>query len=364
MEQISFNEIVALFLSVSIYEIKNETETPNINFIFGPDGLVLFNKLINNPIIKDNLEPLIITKENKDFLEYRNNDDCPTLYIKDSIKFFELLTKITNSQIELYNYYGIKSLPREMAKHILRRIWLRMSVNDIENVEMFLERQLEFVNNRSFDYLKKEKITTYLDYDVNVETIANRTFDETTRNMVFTIENDKEHYELPNILYEVDDNNTFYIYGVQNKITDKSKTIERKLYKLNKGIENPNVHPSKVCALLILFEQLKKRGITNIVVPGMQVLSYRYHELLSIGIVNDLQRVKDRLMELPNSLSLKREYNSLKEWYKRLNGKEDTISYLKTEELFNLIYRMTKHDSSIKITNEVNIEGDSINIKI
>ena len=365
MEQIQFREIVELFLCVSIYELKSESEVPNINLQFGPDGYALFKSLKEKPFVKEGYWTPDATEENINFvLEHSNDEDCLTVHVHDSFKFFELLMKITNSLLRLYNYYEISGHPRNMAMNVMRRIWLRMGPTDVENVEQFLQKQLEFANNMTLDSRKEKFITEYFDYDVCMKTILNRTFDETTRSMIFTIDDSEEEYELPNILYDIDDSNTCYIYGVQNKAEKKSKKIERKLYKLNKGIENPNVHPAKVYALILFIEQLKEKGITKVVVPGLQVLSYRYHEILSEQVAKDLWLITERLVDCPSSNIIRERYNSTKEWYDKLHDKQDFISFLKTEELYNLVYRLASQDPTIEITNEVGIQGDSINLKI
>ena len=78
----------------------------------------------------------------------------------------------------------------------------------------------------------------------------NRLWDESTRSMHFTIKDADKRYALPRVLYDIDNNGVCYVYAIQkSKSEGADKSIERKLYKINKGIESPNVHPSKVYAL-------------------------------------------------------------------------------------------------------------------
>jgi len=223
---------------------------------------------------------------------------------------------------------------------------------------------LQFIRNRTFDTHCQKKIGLFNEHDIFMETIVNDMLDETTRSMIFIINGDNGTYELPHILYDIDNNGVCYIYGVQSSQTKKDKKIEKKLYKLNKNIENPNVHPRKVYALLLFINQLKNKDISKIVVPSMQVLSYRYHELLSKKAKNDLNEVKMQLEQITNDDYFQKEFQSIKEWYDRVYNKQDKISYLKTEELINLMYRITYHNPSIEIINDINIQGDSLNIKI
>lgn len=358
--EINCIDLIEIFLNYSIPDIKLEKETPNINFIFGQDGFNLFKKIIND----GENRPHHSNKTDLDFLIEHSNDNCLSIQIDDAEHFFKHLTTITNETIKLFDEYGDRINPRETTRYLLRRIWLRMGISDIENIDSFLEKQLQFVKNRTFDSIESKNIGTFDGYNVLMKTKLNDLWDETTRSMVFTIENCGDEYELPYVLYDIDDDNNCYIYGVQNKGINKSKKIERKLYKLNKGINNPSVHPSKICALLLFVGQLKAKGISKIIVPSMQVLSYHYHELLSAEAKKNYEDIKKQYIQHPNDDYIKHRYDYLKNWYDHVYKKQDIISYLKTEELMNLMYRLTEHDTSIEITNDVNIQGDSLNIKL
>lgn len=364
MKKIEFREIVELFLNTSIHEIKSESEVPNINFKFEEDAFLLFKDIIENPFITEGYWKPNAHQKDIDFLLSRSNDDCPTIHVKNSIKFFQYLVDITNELILFKEFYGKSSSTRNLAMQIMRRIWLRAGVDDIQNIELFLAKQLEFVKDRTFDTLSNKRICSFDNYDIFMQTKINDTWDETTRRMIFTISGQDQIYELPHILYDIDNNGICYIYGVQSSKADKNKTIERKLYSLNKNIDNPNVHPSKVYALLLFIEQLKTKNISKIIVPGMQVLSYRYHELLSEIVEKDLKEAEKQAKRFPDDDYSKENLETIKKWFNSVYNKQDKISYLKTEELINLIYRITEHTPDIEITNEINIQGDNLQIKI
>ena len=116
--------------------------------------------------------------------------------------------------------------------------------------------------------------------------------------------------------------------------------------------------------MLFFINELKKKNISNIIVPSMQVLNYHYHELLGKEAKKNLDKSLKELEEHPNERRYMDEYLIFKDWYDRVYQKQDKISYLKTEELFNLMYRLLEHDHSIEITNDINIQGDSLNIRI
>ena len=357
---ISYNDLIQIFLSYSIYDIKNEREMPNINFIFNEDGYDLLNS-----VIKDNEHRLHhSTIEDLDYLKTHSNDDCISLVINDAFIFFKYLTDIVNESLKLFREYGDNVNARETTRYLLRRIWLRMGINDIQNVELFLKNQLEFIKDRTFNIKENEQISEYEGEKVLVKTKPSELWDESTRSMIFTLENESESYELPHILYDINEDGICYVFGVQSAQVEKSKRIERKLYKLNKGIDNPNIHPSKVLSMLLFINELKKKNISKIVVPSMQVLSYDYHILLSKQAKKNYLEMKKEYEKNPEDIYLKGRLDYLENWFNHVYEKQDLISYLKTEELFNLIYRLTFHDPDIEITNEVNIQGDSINISL
>lgn len=364
MGRVEFREVVELFLNTSIHEIKSERETPNINFKFGEDGYILFESLVETPYIKEDFWTPDATESDIEFVRTHNDDDVPTIYVNDSIKFFGYIKEIVESFIELNLERGIMSNPRNYIMHFFRRIWLRMGIEDIGNVEQFLEKQLQFIRNRLLDTPNSVMVDSIGDCEVSMHTEINETWDESTRSMIFTMNKGENKYELPRILYDIDDQGTCYIYAVQSSKQENDKKLERSLYKLNKGIENPNVHPSKVYALLLFIKELKKKNITRIKIPSMQVLSYRYHELLGKKAKDDLERARQKLEQYPDDKFVQREYKYAKRWYDSTYENQDKISYLKTEELMNLSYRLLEHDESIEIVNEVNLQGDYIDIKL
>lgn len=364
MRKLEFKEIIELFAERVIYEIKNGRDVPNINFKFHEDGLDFFNDVKDNPHeLKGYYTPNILDVDIEKIMT--QDEGVLTIDIPDAYRFFYLLTELVNASLELNEKYGYPELERGYAMYFMRRIWLRMGIEDFVTVYNFLEKQLEFINNDLLDTYDYTQVDEFNDYKVKMRTYCNPTWDESNRSMVFSITDEKEDYELPHILYDLDKDNNCYIYGVQGaKCCTNSKKIERKLYKINKGIENPNVHPSKVHALLYFINELKKKGITTIVVPSIQVLNYDYHIILTERAREDVIRLSNLMATYYSTTSLDREYERAVNWFNKLNNNEDKISYLKTEELFNLMYRITEHDPDIRVVNDVNIQGDYLKLKL
>lgn len=369
--KVTFEETVELFVNNTIYEIISEFEVPRINIVFKKEAYNLFYRLMESPFKEEGYwTPNIEQKDIRKLKEF-SNGDYPTIYVNDHVIFFEYLTEITNNLIILYEKYGEQKSARALLIQIMRRIWLRMGVNDFNDVEKFLYRELQFIKNDLFDdYRLETEITHFYNYDVKCQSIMNRTWDESNRSIKFKIYNEYGYHSLPHIMYDIVDY-TCYIYAVQNDYNKKRiPKIERLLYKLNKGVENPNVHPSQVYSMKLFIEMLKEKGINNIKIPVLQVLSYRYHELLSTNEKEKFSKKwdKDTLGELSNLSGnrleyKKKEYETDKKWYSHVVDKEDTISKLKTENLINLVYRVVEEDDSLKLLNDIDID-DTLNIKI
>ncbi len=365
MKKIEFKETIELFVERVIYDIKSGRDVPNINFNFGESGLELFNHVKNNPHKLEGYWTPDISDENIEKV-MSQDEGVLTINVHDTSRFFHLLTDIVNASLELESKYTDRPSERSYAMYLMRRIWLRMGIEDVNNIESFLEKQLEFLKNHTLDNYDFTIVDMFYDYKVKMKTISNPTWDESTRSMIFSITDEKEEdYELPHILYDIDKDNNCYIYGVQSaKYRHNSKKIERKLYKINKGIENTNVHPSRVYSLIYFINELKKKGITTIVVPSMQVLNYEYHQIMGERAKDDVVRIGNLLSTMPSVASLEREYETAVNWYNKVYNREDTISRLKTEDLFNLMYRIEEQYPDINIVNDVNIEGDYLKLKI
>lgn len=363
--EINFKETVELFVNTIIYDIVNEVEIPRINFIFNSDAYNLFYDIMKNPFeLKKGWTP-DIKEEDINFLKNSIDYKYPSIYIKDHIKFFTYLTDITNSSIKLYNKYNESKLSRQHLMHILRRIWLRMSPSDFNNIEEFLKRQLLFIKTDIFEELKfksckdENTIDIFNNNKINATNSINRTWDESTKSMIFRIKTDNIEHTLPNILYDIIEN-TCYIYALQNEAkSNKNKEIEKQIYKIYRG----NSQPNKVYALKLFISMLKEKGIKNIKVPTLQVLDYDYHKILSKKEKESFENLwtKKSIENLDHWEQMQYEKDLL--WYNHIVDKEDIISKIKTEDLINLIYRIVKEDNDLDITNDIDI-SDTLDIKI
>lgn len=316
-------------------------------------------------------------------IENQSNLECPTIFIKDHQLFFELLTNIINEQVSLYYDYKDVQNARKVAFHLLRKIWLRMGPEDFNDVELFLQKQLEFLKSREFDNPHNEMyIKDYNGNKITYEVEMSNPCCESTRRMSFKIYEENEWHNLPKIYYDICEENgekVCYIGAVQNgEKRNRIKSIERKLYKINKGIPESKVHPNFTMAMSLFYEFLRNNNITHIKVPILQVLSYRYHEIISTKLKKEYEKTwaQEKIdymnsLKDSNSLFYQEEYEELiddYEWANTINkryvDKEDFISEAKTEGLINLFTHMTYLDDTSQINTEPYINASYLDITL
>lgn len=359
---IDFKELIELFILRTLPSIKSEKEIPNINFIFDTNSIELFNYVMKHPFRKKDVWTEDITSKDLEITKEVNNmnPNSNTIIIDDGVSFFDYLTSIVNEHLKLFREYEYTLMTRSTTMSLLTRIWLRMDDNDFNDVISFLRKELDFYKDRTLDKYRTETyISSYEGIDSYAECNINESWDETTRSMNFRLENSGESHTISRILYDIRSENGIkvcYIYGVQNNLFNiTNKRIERKLYKLNKGIDNPKVHPNQLYSLILFLEILKKEGITTIKVPKNQTLSYGYHKILSNNERSNFKAKwpTEKVRKIyssddEDSVSKRHEYELDKEWFKHIVDKEDTIERLKTDKLFELLRRLCIYDPSFE----------------
>lgn len=379
-ELLDFKEAVTLFLDRTISEFQNESEIPAMNIQFPESAFKLFEYIKEHPHKKEDsyVPPLYDKDIERVKPENQNKPNIPTIIVKNPVLFFELLTDITNYWIEQKNKYWGGANPRATFIRDIKRLFLRMSPSDLTNIEEFLNLQLSFLKSTTFDeYIKKNiKVGTYEEYNLMCSKEENATWCETNDKMTFYLKgNDGEYHTLPSIYFATTEENNqtiCYIYAIQNERQRHiNKKIQRKLYKLNSGIENPDVNPASVLVLKTFIKMLKEKGINNVRVPSSQVLSYRYHEILSETTKKEFEKKYSKeffeyisLLRKSEKLRELEEYEWQKIWYNHVVDRQDFIEKAKTEGLFNLFYRISNQFNNIEILNTPFIEDENLNIRI
>lgn len=250
--------------------------------------------------------------------------------------------------------HNIHVSERNICIKVLLRIWFRMDKNDFKDINSFLKKKLDFLNDETLDKYNNREIDNYEGYKVTSLINVNDTWDETSKSIYFILGDKDSSLTVSHINYAIREENNekvCYIYAVQSDLVKTTnKKIERKLYKLNKGVKEQDVHPNQIFPLIELIKLLNKEGITTIKVQKNQELNYEYHEILS-------KREEERFyLRWPKSLvnkilsnnSQETEYQRKlylldKTFYENTVSKSSKIRVLKTTKLFALLKRLSFH---------------------
>lgn len=353
-------ELIELFIIECYPSLLSGIVIPKLKFIFNDDIYEILEDVKNNPFVMENVWTPNICGENIEFLRNNNNldNDDFVIYVNDSKLFFEKLTKLINA----YSKYKEEHYSGERGRYLMVNylkdaLWLKLLPSDFSNIYAFLDREIAFLEDRTFDkydvvlngYTNDNIFDTYMDNIIVAKRDENSFWFETVNNMSFDLINREKKlvYYLPSIHYGID-NGKCYIYGIQNiSISESDKKLERDLYKLNKGINNPINHPSFVLALKTFIDMLNKENITDIEVPLLEVINYDYHQMTGSRTKMMFERQWRDLSDLSEDEMV--QYEIDKENYKKFVDKEDFISKNKIEGLTNLFYRIEEQFDNIEI---------------
>ena len=335
-----------------------------IKFVFKKKDIEKIEKLVSDEKEYDNercLKALEILQDNR---KKREED---SIIINDYDRFFENISLILSEKNT-----GI--VPFEL---LLRTIWLRMGTSDMNSVEDFLKRQLEFIKN---DKLIKHFYEEFYDNEeiaIRYKNGFNGDCFETNKHIRFQIEKNGNYYRLPVVHYGLkkdNDNVVCYVYGIQNineDVTCDSVDLDNYLKVVKKGLRNKCVSKDFVLVLSMFLDLMYSKGIEEIRVPFYQVFNYKYHVMLSndlneaYGSYTDEEKLEyERLYELGNREDKILDYMHDKKQYNKFANKADIISYSKTERFINTFMVVKDLFNSIDIINEPFIEGDELIIKI
>ncbi len=350
-DTVEFKEIVEFFVSTTLGQIQNEYEVPRVDFLFGKDGLDLIEDVKENPFELEGYWTPSINEKDMQCVNSRD-ENCFLIKVHNAKLFFSLLTDLINESLKLDEVYHHRSSARSRAQVLLRRIWLRMDINDFDNVESFLFNQLMFLKDMTFDTPQAVDLCDYDGINVSFRTECLSNHYENTRQALFKLSDGENYHDLANVLYDIKEENgekVCYIGAIQKPMnSSRNKKIERKLYKINSLSPNhiSNIHPNLSVSLLLFMNMLESKGITHIKVPLYRVLLNDYHILLSKSIEDnfkfnwndDILKYMDFLKERGVTFeynSLSRKYNYDKYWYDHVVGKSEQISQNKTDSLVN-----------------------------
>lgn len=362
------------FLTKTLYEIMFDENYPNFHFDFREKEAIDFIEQTFNDYDKKH-NYLLHEKLEKMLQELRivgvNRAEKPIMVVNDYKQFFENLRQFYEKSIELFFLRTGHSTFVEWEKdNIFKQIWLRATPDDFNNPERFLAKQIQMINDTTFEKYDTETYLGKLDFlDDNILCVKNslaRTWDENSKQIEFRIY-DKDYYNNTNLLYrpqytlplirygiyEKNGNKVCCIGSIQNK-QDRSyenyieKKFNRKKYKANEGIAEEDINkvePKNLIALGLFINLLSKEGITEIEVPSLYVLDYEFHLKRNNNLLLDFE-------ERWSEETIKRNpehYKKARDDFETSYNKQDIISEIKSERLLLTFRRLLQHYTKGKI---------------
>ena len=298
-------------------EIKEEARTGKIN-------------LIENVYDKEIIYPLYIKFNIVDNNEIEN---IPNLHIKNIESFYIKLQKYLYLVSEIYNI----KLDRNSTKEIIARLFSNISNEDMNDIELFLDKYISFLINSNLSNTEKIKFVNeevgYLNSKIELQSINQ----ETPYCFKSKFIKDNMEYNLPRISFGIKDN-VCYIYAIQNKDknivndsnVDYMTDVKNSIRTINKSITKyRNVTPSFVVSIANFINYIYSFDITKFKVVSNLPIRINNRE------VTTQLRIESKSFELS-----KEELFNFKEVMLKSKIRNN---FQATEGLLNNFYRLKIH---------------------
>lgn len=225
-------------------ELKEEARLGEVNYLLDDDIMklrILFN-IVDDSIL----------------------NNMPNLYIKDNNNFNKLLYKYVYIALNFYNL----EINYNNIKKILAFLFSNITDKEMNNIEAYLKKYIDFYEDQTLKDQYGEKKTTLgnLKYKIDTQSFQQ----ETPYCFKSYFDNETSKYALPRISFGIS-NGICYIYAIQNKDSkmnidsNYNFKVKEKMKEINKGISKyRNVTPSFVVALSLFISVLKENNITQI----------------------------------------------------------------------------------------------------
>lgn len=294
----------------------------------------------------------------------------PTLYISDYNKFNDLLVEYVEKALEFYddsnfpeeiiNGNGIESdkgISKE--KVIMTLLWSNATINDYQDPCNFLKKRINYFELGNLEGYRNTHIIGYSEIlDSDIECVINEARIESETpyylSSFFLNPNTGERvYEFPRVYFGISDGNVD-VYAIQNGknriLNDNyAKKIERKLYKVNDGLDVNNDNYDN-------YGSGNLKDITPSFLVSANIFSgllkvHNYNKLNVISILISRWNAKMIAMDMKLKLLVKKgnsneEITRLIEEYYDKNIK---IQANLTEKFLRVFRRLGYHHSSIGI---------------
>ena len=384
----TFENVAREFLTCTLYKILFDPEYPNFKLKFTEEEAIAFAE----EVLKQYSDEFTSFKEKQDKImsslkeDSKENDDVPIMTINNYQDFFELLRQVYERAIELFferEDIDLSFYPRWEKDNLFENIWLRATPTDFNNPELFLRKQAEMINDKTFEKYNQEfcmgKVKFLNDNILCVKNCTAKSWDENAMEMRFTIYDKqffdskkryKPQYPLPVIRYGIYSRNHKKVCSI-GSIQDKSYSynkdtlkglIDRKRYKVNEGVQEEDtekVEPKNVLALSIFINLLHIEGITEVEVPSMYVLDYEYHKKRSKHLAVEFEKdwSPEKIEDFPEVYEKEKEHLNK-------NTNPDLISEIKTERLMLTLRRVLEHYIQAKASSYPGDADDYFHISV
>ena len=241
-----------------------------------------------------------------------NEDLFPTIYINDIDKFENTLLELINtikyseSFYNIFNREGFSEMPESnKLKMIFEGILLNLTNSDALNADQFINNYINYINNPTFDNIKKPTyISTLFDDELYVMSKKSELWYETPYYLSFMLRN--KMIELPNVRIGITENNNKLVANILATQTSQriSNMEEYELLQehIKKSIPTDSyfrfINPTHLISLIITFGLLKGLGIEDVIVKDY--MPYRYKK-----VVNDKQYNDDEANNYQTRLTTK-----------------------------------------------------------
>lgn len=326
------------------------------------------------------------------YTEDTKDKDIPVLNLDNYQKIVEALFNYMKPLLTTKSIWA-DSAPRNDINEFIRKhivyLFSNATYKDFLNPLSFINRYVDFLKDKTFSSIEIEPM--YLenfDAYLNIKVVAQENGQETPYALDMSlkkkIDGVEYSYQLPMVRYGVCNENgekVLYLYAIQNQPTKNlsdnefqikyNKDINRKFYKLNKGIDSNslllNVSPSFVFVEGILIDLMEKVGIDRMkIVKKLPQKIYIKEQLYgrsssrglskrkiqALGIVTDIERLKDSLTTKFVTVSKRLEYHN--EELKMISEDEDSFLCYSLE--------FDKKSSNNEVLNELSIRFDEQHI--
>lgn len=335
--EVSLLDTINIFFEMYVRVLK-DNQFPKFSIHFEQDDV---RKRLKNYIPM--LEKYML---NNDIKIDENGDTVPTIFVKDYKIFFDLLKQYCNKYIQLRK---LDRFSKEDILDALRNIWLRAVSEDFNNVEAFLQKQVqmaEYKEDKRFRTEQEVEGIPFLEYQyLTIKSQPAQSYDENSLEFIFRLYDDAQHsIELPRIRYgiiEINGKKFCNIGSIQDKQRKRDKKLEKNRYKINSNIDSDclNVEPKNVISLILFISLMESMGIKYFQFSGLSILDYDYHELLSDVY---MEKFKKLFPEDQQPRDIEYYEKCLKE-RDRYYQQQDRILEQKTTGLYNLVNRVLKH---------------------